>query len=126
MELSREDWLKIAQFKAVTLTMHVLSQTTQSQIPGEIAYSWYYEAEFHACLSTNKKIKFIDTSNSYPCTMPRDKLPLAELEIVKLQQETRQLIVRLLKELDHYFKKPDSDQMISMNLHPIMHWSGFV
>ena len=93
LELLREDWLKIAQFEVVMLNMHVPSQKTQSQIPGEIAYSWYYIVECHVHLRTNKKIKFVDTLKSYPFTMPRDKLLMAELEIVKLQQQTRQLII---------------------------------
>jgi hypothetical protein len=44
---------------------------------------------------------------------------------IDILPQSRELINRLVKEIDHYFPKPDSDQILMMIFNPVLHWSGF-
>ena len=101
----------------------------QTHYLGEIAFSWFRVAGCHGSLqlSVNKfSCVDVETMKPYECWKTRDQMPKKLLGLEELSADTKMFVKRLLTNLDYYFEEADDNQMISMNLHPLMHWCGFV
>jgi hypothetical protein len=124
--IKSDDWKLMAEFESILSFSHQLAMVSQTQDPGEIAFTWYEVSMFkYSLLQKRKKIKVIDCFSSWSPNKTLEELPRATLTYEQLQPTTKDFINRLLSELDNYFPTPDSDQIIAMNLHPIMVQNGF-
>ena len=66
----------------------------------------------------------IKNTGHWTPTTDINAIPVMTIQSPQLRPETRMLINRFLKEFDHYFGEPDSDQIKMMMLHPVMVWGG--
>ena len=127
--LNNNEWRMVSEFEAMMSFTNKLAMMSQRQYPGEIAFPWYNIAECHFFLSMNSKLKCIDVNNpdkAYESWKLWDELPRKKVTRKDLLPSTITFITRLLDEFLRYFPDPDTDMLIAMNLHPLMHWQGFV
>ncbi len=120
-----EQWKLVAEFQAVMTPMDILSKASQTNEPGEVAFSWFEVACCRAGLkSPGLKYKVVDCSQSWAPNIAFESIPKAELPYEQLSPVTRQFVDRLHNELSFYFPKADSDQLMAMKLHPVMNSVG--
>ena len=126
--LSRNNWQMLSEFEAVMGILHALAMSSQSETPGSIGFGWFCIVEcryrLELILEGKSRLMIIDISKKYDPFLPAEKLPKAEIGREEMLDETKEFITRLIKELNFYLPNADSDQLIALNLHPIMHWSG--
>jgi hypothetical protein len=67
----------------------------------------------------------VDVSQSWSPDTSFDKLPTVKMGYSMMSPVSQLFINRLIKEFGHYFPCPDSDQLIAMNLHPVIQKNTF-
>jgi hypothetical protein len=124
LQLSETEWQLVAETHAVLKVMNVLAMTSQKETVGSNCFSYYSVANARYFVESKKKLKVLEIfGNRYPST-EISKWPMVNMTIEQLKPDTQMLIERLVKEFDHYFKGPDSDQVMMMVFHPVMVWRG--
>lgn len=124
MKLSEQDWQSVAETHAVLKTMNVLAMTSQKESVDSNCFSYFSVASARFFVESKKKLKVVDITATWNPSCSVSKLPMITMELEHLLPDTRYLMERLVKEFDHYFKGPDSDQIMMMVFHPVMVWRG--
>jgi hypothetical protein len=123
-KLTEAEWQLVAETHAVLKVMNILAMTSQKESVDSNCFSYYSVANARYFIETKKKLKVLELGgNWYPSTEIA-KWPMVTMQIEQLNDQTQVLLERLVKEFDHYFKRPDSDQTMMMVLHPVMVWRG--
>ena len=119
--LNKEQYNLVAEFTAVMIQTNHLAVASQTEEPGEVAFSWFGISMARLRFKDrNKPYVVVDTTQSWPPNKSFEDLPVAKIPYDLLQEETKTFIQRLINEFDKYFPAPDSDQVIAMILHPII------
>jgi len=123
--LKDEHWPLIAEFHGIMNHTNHLAKFSQTEEPGEIAFSWFEVSCCRELLSNKEQtFKVVDVTWSWaPNTLFND-IKTAHLPYEELDPISRKLVDRLIDEIDKYFPTLDSDQLIAMKLHPVMQTIG--
>jgi hypothetical protein len=125
--IASEQWKTIAEFEAVMSHIHHLAMTSQGNEPGEIAFSWF---ELSMCWmtykdKTHKRYNVVDVTQSWSPDTAFEKLPTVKMDYNMMSPLSQEFITRLNHEFGNYFPCPDTDQLIAMNLHPVVQRNTF-
>lgn len=125
--IGSDQWKIIAEFEAIMSHIHHLAMTSQGNEPGEIAFSWF---ELSMCWirykdKTKQKYNVVDVTQSWSPDTAFDKLPTVKMGYTMMSPLGQKFINRLIHEFGKYFPCPDSDQLIAMNLHPVIQKNTF-
>jgi hypothetical protein len=123
--LTETEWQLIAETLAILKVMNTLALTSQKQSVDSNCYSYYNVAHARYYIKTSKQFKVFNLFAQWAPTKEAWGIPTQNVLKVDLLPQSRILIDRLVKEFDHYFPKPDSDQILMMIFNPVFHWSGF-
>lgn len=125
-KLTESEWQLVAETHAVLKVMNVLAMTSQKESVDSNCFSYYSVANARYFVEVKKTLKVVDICNTWNPSTPISKWPMVTMAIGQLKDDTQVLLKRLVKEFDHYFPGPDSDQKMMMVLHPVMVWRGFL
>jgi hypothetical protein len=124
LKLTEPEWQLVAETHAVLKVMNVLAMTSQKESIDSNCFSYYSVANARYFVESKRKLKVIDLGANWNPSCEVSKLPMVNMQLENLRPETQTLIERLVKEFDHYFRGPDSDQIMMMIFHPVMVWRG--
>ena len=120
------DWQFIAETHCILKVTNVLAMTSQQQSVESNCFSYYHVVSARYYLKNSLEFPVIDLKNDrWKPTTEVSKIPTTLISKDNLMGSTIQLIERFEKEFLHYFKSPDSDQILMMVFHPLMSWMGF-
>jgi hypothetical protein len=125
LNLSPDEWQQTAEYESVLRHMNVLAMEVQKDDPAAVAFTWLEISICRQQLVSRKSFRVFDLNRKWTPQTPVKDIPRTSLKREDLQQNTQQLLTRLEKEFERYFSEPDSDQLMSMILHPIMVAMGF-
>ena len=124
--LKDSEWTAVAETYALLLTTNRLAMTSQIDNIDANCFSYYNVAKTRDSLLkiSEMGLTVINLSVTWPPSMDPSQIPTVQKEYLELEDSTKELISRFVKEYDHYFPFPDSDQIQMMLFHPVMVWKG--
>jgi hypothetical protein len=121
--LNDQEWQELAEIEAILRVMNTLAMSSQREDPGWISFSWFEVVLAKAKLFSNKNpLKIFDTSVTWSPDVKIKDIPIIAVETDSplLSETAKTLISRINDEFKNYFPIPDSDQLIAINVHPVM------
>ncbi|MGL4342899.1 MAG: hypothetical protein ACRCSZ_10905, partial [Lactococcus lactis] len=127
ISLDDNDWQLVAEVHLILKVMNLLAMTSQQQSVESNCFSYYHVVSARYYLKSSTEFPVIDLKNKAQWQPTTDvcKIPTILIQKENLMESTIELIDRFEKEFLHYFKAPDSDQILMMIFHPLMAWMGF-
>ena len=126
ISLDDNDWQFIAETHSILKVMNLLAMTSQQQSVESNCFSYYHVVSARYYLKASTEFPIIDLKNDHwKPTTEISKIPTTFILKENLMATTVELIDRFENEFLHYFKAPDSDQILMMVFHPLMAWLGF-
>jgi hypothetical protein len=123
--LELRDWTLLSEFEAVLKECHDLAMQSQVDMVGYNSFSYYAARLIKNRLAKLTIFDVIDIRMNYSPSLTRENLPMNKIERVHLTKETKELLECLDSEFEHYYGKPDDDQLILMFFHPYIIWNGY-
>ena len=124
--LSKVDWVLLTEFEGIMQATNLLAFTSQTDLVGELGFSWYGISLCRAKLcNVDFVFEIADVQGSWNPSVFMSKIPRRPFGVKALSLESQKFVERLLKNFDHYFPVPDNDQLLAMKLHPLMVYNGF-